>query len=59
MLPSGIELAVGESVRLAEHVLTILEIHGDEITLRIDSLGDEADGEFCATGRLTMQRPPR
>ncbi|MGQ0637090.1 MAG: hypothetical protein ACT4QC_20975 [Planctomycetaceae bacterium] len=59
MLESGIELAVGESVRLADHVLTILDIHGDEITIRVDRFDDDPLGESFAVGNLAAYLPPR
>jgi hypothetical protein len=59
MLESGIELAVGESVRLADHVLTVVDIHGDEITFRIDLLDDALVGEPFIPGDLAAQLPPR
>ncbi len=59
MLESGIELAVGESVRLADHILTILDIHGDEITFRVDHPDDNLCGEAFAVGSLAGQLPPR
>jgi hypothetical protein len=31
-----IELCVGESIRLDDQILTVIDIHGDEITFRID-----------------------
>lgn len=59
MLLSGIELAVGESVRLADHVLTILDIHGDEITFRVDYPDEELFGGLCSESGPMADRPPR
>lgn len=32
----GFELAVGDSVHLADRILTVIDIHGEEITFRLD-----------------------
>ncbi|MFN0053956.1 MAG: hypothetical protein ACKV0T_17395 [Planctomycetales bacterium] len=59
MWDGGIELAVGDSVRLADQILTVIDIHEDEITFRLDSLDE---GEECVLGNAgadSADRPPR
>lgn len=58
MFESGIELAIGESLRMADQVLTVLDIHGDEIIFRIDHVDEAADG-FPTTGDSVLHLPPR
>lgn len=53
-----VELSVGESIRLDDQMLTVVDIQGDEITFRIDPVADGDPGElFC--GLSSAQRPPR
>lgn len=40
MQVSGIELAVGDSVRIQDQILTVIDIHGEEITFRLDPIDD-------------------
>ena len=40
MQVSGIELAVGDSVRIQDQILTVIDIHGEEITFRLDPVDD-------------------
>ena len=55
---SHVELCVGESIRLDDQILTVIDIQGDEITFRIDWAtdfeSDEPLGGTCGT-----QLPPR
>lgn len=37
---SRVELSVGESIRLDDQVLTVIDIHEDEIIFRIDQVAD-------------------
>lgn len=60
----GFELAVGDSVHFADQVLTVIDIHGDEITFRLDHADDTPAGEI-GDASLPMPsnhsptRPPR
>jgi hypothetical protein len=59
---SRVELSVGESLRLDDQILTVLDIHGDEITFRIDPVtGSESGGPFGGPGAGLggILRPPR
>lgn len=42
MRESAVELAVGDSVRVAEHLLTVVDISGEEVTFRLDHFDDDA-----------------
>ena len=58
MRETGVELCVGDSVLINNHVVTVIDIAGDQITFRIDQSDDfpaTADSELLACGRL----PPR
>lgn len=52
-----VELAIGDSVRVEDHVLTVIDIHGDEITFRMDH-AEEVDAEVAGPIFLG-RRPPR
>ncbi|HEY3967941.1 MAG TPA: hypothetical protein VGM05_25485 [Planctomycetaceae bacterium] len=55
---SRVELSVGESMRIDDQLLTVIDIQGDEITFRIDPIADcDAGEQFC--GLNSAQRPPR
>ncbi len=55
---SRIELSVGESIRIDDQMLTVVDIQGDEITFRIDPVAGCDNGElYC--GLSSAQRPPR
>lgn len=57
MRQSDVELAIGDSVRVQDHVLTVLDIHGDEITFRLDHADEE---DASATGMIfPARRAPR
>lgn len=56
MRQSDVELAIGDSVRVQDHVLTVIDIHGDEITFRLDH-ADEADATIA--GLISPRRAPR
>jgi hypothetical protein len=53
-----VELSVGESIRLDDQILTVIDIQGDEITFRIDHA---ADGDLSETfaGQVAALRNPR
>ena len=40
----GFELAVGDSVHLADQILTVIDIHGDDITFRLDHVAELTEG---------------
>ena len=47
-----VELSVGESIRLDDQILTVIDIHGDEITFRIDPVADcDSSGAFAGPTR--------
>lgn len=58
MRHAGVELAVGDSVQIKDHVLTVMDITGNEVTFRLDRIGE---GEFDLTppGGDCNNRPPR
>lgn len=59
MSESRFELSVGDSVRVDDQILTVLDINGEEITFRID-LADEHDAGSVQTADLFGKRlPPR
>lgn len=39
-----VEMGVGDSLRIGNHILTIIDIQDGEISVRIDPM-DDADGE--------------
>jgi len=38
MRERDLELAVGDTLRVGDYLLTLLDVEGDEVTLRIDEL---------------------
>ena len=59
MRESRFELAVGDSVRLDDQILTVIDISGEEITFRVDFADDlEADNLLCAENQ-DKPFPPR
>lgn len=58
MCESRIELSVGDSVRIEDQILTVLDVSGDEITFRLDFVGD-SDSENLVCGNGSEKRPPR
>jgi hypothetical protein len=59
MRESRFELAVGDSVRLDDQILTVIDISGEEITFRVDFADAlEADSVVCADN-LGKPLPPR
>jgi hypothetical protein len=57
MRESGVELAVGDSVQLDNHLLTVMDINGDEITFRLDRAGDGDPGLDDPFGLATRRLP--
>lgn len=57
MRQSEVELAIGDSVRVEDHLLTVIDIHGDEITFRLDR-ADEDDASLTGAA-FAARRPPR
>lgn len=58
MEESRIELSVGESIRLDDQILTVIDIQGDEITFRVDMASD-GDADDSYGDAAVTQRPPR
>lgn len=56
MQVSGIELAVGDSVRIQDQILTVIDIHGEEITFRLDPV-DEGPPHDAAKPADPSRRP--
>ena len=61
----GFELAIGDWVQIADQVLTVIDIHGEEITFRLDraddcepSLTPNADGPRAAPATDSALEPP-
>jgi hypothetical protein len=59
MSESRFELSVGDSVRLDDQILTVLDINGDEITFRIDLADEQDPGGMLAADSLEKRFPPR
>lgn len=59
MLESGVELAIGESVQMADRILTVVDIQGDEITFRVDYIDEFPGGDLAALDHKIYQLPPR
>ena len=58
MSESRFELSIGDSIQFDEQILTVLEICGEEITFRIDSVTDHQTSSLC--GNLAGKPlPPR
>jgi hypothetical protein len=55
---SCFELCVGESIRLNGQILTVMDIHDGEVTLRIDD-ADECESSEAFGSHDLMQRSPR
>ena len=54
---SQLDLSVGETLRIGEYLVTIEDIHGDEIQFHIDSLDGPIDVEEDFPPRDSL--PPR
>ena len=59
MSESRFELSVGDSVRLDDQVLTVLDINGDEITFRIDLADEPGPNDLLVADPLEKRLPPR
>jgi hypothetical protein len=55
MCKSRFDLSVGESIQIDDQILTVIDIHGDEITFRLDR-ADESDSE-SASPHSEKRRP--
>lgn len=51
--PSRVDLSVGDSVRIDDQILTVLEISEDEVTFRVDAV-DEFELEELELGNPEM-----
>lgn len=51
MQPIELELAVGDILRIGEHLVTVVEIHDDEVTFKI------VDGEHMNGDEWSVLRP--
>ena len=49
MILQEMDLVAGESLRVGQHVVTVLDIDGDQVTFRIENL---------ETGELLIQTTP-
>jgi riboflavin synthase alpha subunit len=61
---SRVELSIGDSVRVDDQILTVLDICGDEVTFRIETvesleLEDFALGDAVCYGDKASRFPPR
>ena len=61
---SRIELCIGDSVRMDDRILTVLDINEDEVTFRIDTVEDfELDNHESylvpCDGKDATRLPPR
>jgi hypothetical protein len=59
MRESRFELAVGDSVRLDDQILTVIDISGDEITFRVDFTDELEPGNLPCGSELEKPLPPR
>ena len=59
MRESRFELAVGDSVRLDDQILTVIDISGDEITFRVDFADGLEPGNVLCGEDVVKPLPPR
>jgi hypothetical protein len=59
MRESRFELSVGDSVRLDDQILTVIDINGEEITFRVDFVEDVAPGNVLCAEETAKRLPPR
>ncbi len=59
MRESRFELAVGDSVRLDDQILTVIDISGEEITFRVDFADDMGTDNILCSGVSEKPLPPR
>ena len=54
-----VELSVGDSIQFEDQVLTVIDIHGDEVTFRVDRCDDHNSTPQTPFGEKSACRPPR
>jgi len=59
MRETDVELSVGDSIHFNDQVLTVIDIHGDEVTFRIDRGDDHNSTPDSRFGESLACRPPR
>jgi hypothetical protein len=59
MRESRFELAVGDSVRLDDQILTVIDISGEEITFRVDFADDMGTDNVLCGEEIGKPLPPR
>ena len=59
MRESQFELSVGDSVRLDDQILTVMDINGEEITFRVDFADDVEPGNVLCGEDTAKRLPPR
>ena len=57
MRESRVELCVGDSVRLDDQILTVIDISEDEITIRVDWMDDGDAGAMQSENCCVQLRP--
>lgn len=51
-----VEMAVGDSLQIGNHILTIIDIQPDEISVRLDPLEDSDGEQLPSDGPLSGGR---
>jgi hypothetical protein len=59
MRESRFELTVGDSVRLDDQILTVIDISGEEITFRVDFADDLGTDSVLCGADSAKPLPPR
>ncbi|MGE5193103.1 MAG: hypothetical protein ACM3U2_11450 [Deltaproteobacteria bacterium] len=59
MRESRFELSVGDSVRLDDQILTVIDISGEEITFRVDFADELESGNVLCSEEHSKPLPPR
>ncbi len=59
MRESRFELSVGDSVRLDDQILTVIDITGEEITFRVDFADELESGNVLCAEDEGKSLPPR
>jgi len=59
MRESRFELSVGDSIRLDDQILTVMDISGDEITFRVDAADDAEPRNVLCEEDAAKRLPPR
>ena len=59
MRESRFELSVGDSVRLDDQILTVIDISGEEITFRVDFAQEFESGNVSRGEDQLKSLPPR